>query len=80
MFVVNNENIAGNFEFSEYSGHVVPRETVFDELLDKIRSVIEQTNAWLDAFKVIQVCFETNDLPWEGLLLPAFSIILLRRL
>ncbi len=62
------------------NGNEYESETVFDELLYKTRFVIERTNAWLDAFKVILVRFETNDLHWKSLLLLAFSIILLRRL
>ena len=60
---------------SSYESH-----TIFDELLYKVRFVIERTNAWLDAFKTILVRFETNDLHWKGLILLAFSVIFLRKL
>jgi len=33
-----------------------------DELLYKTSFVIDQTNAWIDAFKAIMGRFETNDL------------------
>lgn len=33
-----------------------------------------------DAFKAILIRFETNDLHWKGLILLAFSVILLREL
>jgi transposase len=54
--------------------------TVFDELIYKTHFVVERTNAWLDAFKAVLVCFETNNLHWKSLLLLAFAVILLRKL
>ena len=72
--------IFDNIDQNKRNGNSTQNNTVFDELLYKTRFVIERTNAWLDAFKAILVRFETNDLHWKGLILLAFSIILLRRL
>ena len=52
----------------------------FDELLYRVRFVIERTNAWLDAFKAILVRFETNKIHWKALHYLAFTVILLRQL
>ena len=70
-----------NIDKNKRNGNEYESKTVFDELLYKTRFVIEErTNAWLDAFKAILIRFEANDLRWKGLLLLAFSVILLRRL
>ncbi len=72
--------IFDNIDRNKRNGNDYESRTVFDELLYKVRFVIERTNAWLDAFKAILVRFETNNQHWKGLMLLAFSIILLRRL
>ena len=72
--------IFDNIDKNKRNGDVYESQTVFDELLYKTRFVIERTNAWLDAFKAILIRFETNDLHWKGLILLAFSVILLRKL
>jgi len=73
-------DIIDNIDQNKRNGDTSKSYTVFDELLYRTRFVIERTNAWLDAFKAILVRFETNNLHWKGLLLLAFSVILLRRL
>jgi len=73
-------DIFDNIDKNKRNGNSYESKTVFDELLYKVRFVIERTNAWLDAFKALLVRFETNDLLWKGLLLLAFSVILLRKL
>ena len=72
--------ILDNIDKNKRNGNVYESQTVFDELLYKTRFVIERTNAWLDAFKAVLIRFETNDLHWKGLMLLAFSAILLRKL
>lgn len=72
--------IFDNIDKNKRNGNPSESETVFDEVLYKTRFVIERTNAWLDAFKAILIRFETNNLHWKGLILLAFSIILLRKL
>lgn len=72
--------IFDNIDQNKRNGNSCESNTVFDELLYKTRFVIERTNAWLDAFKAVLVRFETNDFHWKGLLLLAFSVILLRKL
>ncbi len=72
--------IFDNIDQNKRNGNSYESNTVFDELLYKTRFVIKRTNAWLDAFKAILVRFETNNLHWKGLLLLAFTVILLRRL
>lgn len=72
--------IFDNIDQNKRNGNSYESNTVFDELLYKTRFVIERTNAWLDAFKAILIRFETKDLHWKGLLLLAFSVILLRKL
>jgi transposase len=54
------------------------KDVFFDEKLYGNRFVIERTNAWLDAFKVILIRFETNKIHWKALHYMAF--IFLRRL
>ena len=72
--------IFDNIDYNKRNGNSHESTTVFDELLYKTRFVIERTNAWLDSFKAILVRFETKNLHWKGLLLLAFSVILLRKL
>ena len=72
--------IFDNIDKNKRNGNPSESKTVFDELLYKTRFVIERTNAWLDAFKAVLIRFETNDLYWKGLMLLAFSVILLRKL
>lgn len=71
-------DIAGNIDFNRRNGGFM--QYIFDELLYKRRFVIERTNAWLDAFKVLLVRFETNIKHWKALHTIAFTIILLRKL
>ena len=74
-------DIFDNIDQNKRNGGVSQTEfTVFDDDLYKHRFVIERTNAWLDAFKAILIRFETRSLHWKGLLLLAFSVILLRKL
>jgi transposase len=79
LYCYKNE-IFDNIDQNKRNGGFHQGHTIFDELLYKVRFVIERTNAWLDAFKAILVRFETNDLHWKGLLLLAFTVILLRKL
>ncbi len=72
--------IFDNIDHNKRNGNSCESNTIFDELLYKTRFVIERTNAWLDSFKAVLVRFETNNLHWKGLLLLAFSAILLRKL
>jgi transposase len=53
---------------------------IFDEELYKDRTVIEHANAWMDAFKMLLVRFETTVRNWKALNLLAFSVIFLRRI
>ena len=58
--------IFDNIDKNKRNGNLYESKTVFDELLYKTRFIIERTNACLDAFKAILICFETNDLHWKG--------------
>ena len=72
--------IFDNIDKNKRNGNPSESNIIFDEVLYKTRFVIERTNAWLDAFKAVLIRFETNDLYWKGLMLLAFSVILLRKL
>lgn len=52
---------------------------LFDPELYKERFAVERTKAWLDGFKALLVCFETNAKHWLALHYIAFSFILMRR-
>lgn len=71
-------NIIDNIDQNKRNGN--KGDHIFDSLLYKCRFVVERTNAWLDAFKVLLVRFETNEIHWKALNLLAFCIILLRQL
>jgi len=71
--------ICDNIDKNKRNGNLCESKTISDKLLYKTRFVIERTNAWLDAFKAILIHFETNGLYWKGLMLLAFSVILLRK-
>ncbi len=45
--------------------------------LCKCRFLVERTNAWLEAFKMFLVGFETKSLHWKALNLLAFNVVLL---
>jgi hypothetical protein len=49
---------------------------IFDELFYKWRLVIERTNTWSDAFKVLVFHFEIKNKTWKELWLLAFPVIL----
>jgi transposase len=53
---------------------------VFDELLYKERSVVEHTNAWIDAYKILLVRFETSLRNWKSLHYIAFLLIFNRKI
>jgi hypothetical protein len=53
---------------------------IFDEELYKDRTEIEHANAWMDAFKILLVRFETTVRNWKALNLLAFSVMFLRRI
>lgn len=71
----NPRNTAKTEDESYQSGtHIV------DEQLYKNRSVIEQSNAWIDGFKALLVRFEFSVRNWMALHFIAFSVILLRKI
>ncbi len=74
----SDKDIIGNIAVNPRNGN--NQIYLFDELLYKCRFVIERTNAWLDAFKVLLVRFETNKIHWKALNILAFTVILLRQL
>lgn len=73
-----SKDIIGNIAINPRNGNY--EENLFDELLYKCRFVIERTNAWLDAFKILLVSFETNQIHWKALHFIAFTVILSRQL
>ena len=72
------EDIVANIDQNKRNGQT--QHYIFDELLYKQRFVIERTNAWLDAFKILLVRFETNKIHWKALNVLAFIVILIRQL
>ena len=57
-----------------------PGAHVFDEELYKERFVVEQANAWLDAFKMLLVRFEFTARNWRSLHFIALAVIFLRKI
>jgi transposase len=53
---------------------------IFDTDLYKHRSVVEHTNAWIDAFKALLVRFETSIQNWKSLHYLAFLVIFQRKI
>lgn len=53
---------------------------IFDEDLYKDRSVIEHSNAWIDAFKTLLVRFETSLKNWISFHFLAFFVIFIRKI
>ena len=74
----SEKEIFGNIDQNKRNS--ADNEYFFDDLLYECRFVVERTNAWLDAFKIILTRFETKALHWKALNLLAFSVILLRKL
>lgn len=76
-FCIKN-GIIPNFDHNKRNSKTNDYQHVLDELLYKERFSVERTNAWLDAFKMILVRFETRTDTWEALHYLAFTLILLR--
>lgn len=72
------DEIMDNIEQNKRNG--VEMEQFFDDLLYKYKFVVERTNDWIDPFKAILVCFETNKIHWGALNIIAFCVIVLHRL
>lgn len=65
---------------NENQPQILENKHIFDELLYEDRSVIENSNAWLDRFKALLVRFEYSVRNWMALHFIAFLIIFLRKI
>lgn len=64
----------------ENQSQIIENKYIFDDLLYEDRSVIENSNAWLDRFKALLVRFEYSIRNWMALHFIAFSVIFLRKI
>lgn len=74
------EEIEANIPFNARNKELPEQQYFFDELLYKRRNVIEQANAWLDAFKALLIRYEVKALHWMCLHFIAFSVQLIRKI
>lgn len=74
------EEIEANIPFNARNKTDAEQQYYFDEMLYKRRNVIEQANAWLDAFKALLIRYEVKALHWLCLHFIAFSVQLIRKL
>ena len=58
----------------------IAEDTYLDTELYRERTAIERTNSWLDSFKTLLVCFETNAENWLAFHFLAFAVLLLRKI
>lgn len=72
--------IEANIPANARNNPLPEQQYYFDELLYKRRNVIEQANAWLDAFKALLIRYEVKALHWLCLHFIAFSVQLIRKL
>lgn len=77
--VCEKNRIIANIDFNRRNSKTYDYEHLLDELLYKERFSVERTNAWIDAFKILLVRFETKVETWASLHYLAFIIILLRK-
>jgi hypothetical protein len=71
-------DIIANIDFNKRNSKATDNQPLKDNELYKERFSVEQTNAWIDAFKALLVRFETKSQTWMGLHYLAYSLILLR--
>jgi transposase len=74
------EEIEANIPYNARNKALPEQQYYFDELLYKRRIVIEQANAWLDAFKALLIRYEVKALHWLCLHFIAFSVQLIRKI
>ena len=72
------KGIIANIDFNKRNSKNTDNQPLLDDLLYKERFSVERTNAWIDAFKVLLVRFETKAQNWLSLHYLAFSLIILR--
>lgn len=52
----------------------------FDDALYKERYVIERSNAWMDSFRTLLLCYDTTASSWKGWNYLAFEVLLLKKI
>ena len=70
--------IIPNIDFNKRNAKNSDYEYLLDEQLYQQRYVVERTNAWIDAFKILLVRFETKAQNWASLHYLAFMLIFLK--
>ena len=74
------EGIEANIPHNARNKDLPEQKYYFDELLYKRRNVIEQANAWLDAFKALLIRYEVKAMHGLCLHFLAFSVQLIRKI
>lgn len=72
------KGIIPNIDFNKRNRKIIDSHPLKDDLLYKDRFVVEQFNAWLDAFRALFIRFETLNDTWSTLHYIAFSIFFYR--
>lgn len=70
--------IIPNIDFNKRNSKNTDNQPLIDDELYKERFSVERTNAWIDAFKVLIIRFETKANNWMSLHYLVFSLILIR--
>ena len=73
------EDIHPNIDFNKRNIKNTDHQPLLIDELYEERFVVERTNAWIDAFKILLVRFDTSISSWLSQHYLAFSLILLRR-
>ncbi len=79
MNITASNGIIANIDFNKRNSKTTDYEYLLDDKLYKEYFSVERTNAWIDAFKILLVRFETKSDIWVSLHYLAFIIIFLRK-
>ena len=74
-----SNGIFANIDINKRNSKTADYEYLLDDDLYRDRFSVERTNAWIDAFKILLVRFETRSDTWASLHYLAFSIIFIRK-
>jgi hypothetical protein len=76
----SEKNIEATIKSKPRNGEPTEACQYFDEQLYKRRFVMERTNAWIDSFKALLICFEVTIKNWMAQHWMAFPGLLLRKI
>ena len=77
--VCEANSIHANIDFNKRNSKTTDNQALFDKKLFKERFSVERTNAWIDAFKILLVRFETKAHTWLSLHYLAFIVMFTRK-